>query len=141
MMLSQTKEDMPLSNPKMVYLPNTSLNTSASDPYEYYFEGVGATDYLPVRSGQVIKYYNPSTGRNIGHILIFNANKQRVDYWNCRTGDIRSFTATNFSGDGYFRTCVVMDGEADSYCYNNTSGQVYYAGINTPYYGKTNIND
>ncbi len=30
---------------------------------------------------------------------------------------------------------------ADMYAYNSTTGQVYFAGVNTPYYGKTNIND
>lgn len=34
-----------------------------------------------------------------------------------------------------------MEGIADSYCYNSSTGTVYYAGQNTPYYGKANIND
>lgn len=33
-----------------------------------------------------------------------------------------------------------MEKMSGAYAYNSTTGQVYYAGVNTPYYGKTNIN-
>ncbi len=77
----------------------------------------------------------------LGSVLIYDSRKQYVDWWNCRAdGNVGSFTQSR-AGGVYFRLNVVMDTEADVYCYNQTTGQVYYAGINTPYYGKQNIND
>lgn len=41
----------------------------------------------------------------------------------------------------YFRISFDPDTLADMYGYNSQTGEIYHAGINTPYYGKTNIND
>lgn len=41
----------------------------------------------------------------------------------------------------FVRLNLSMEQMSGAYAYNSTTGQVYYAGVNTPYYGKTNIND
>lgn len=120
------------------------MNRGGTAPtYEFAFDGLGSTEYYEINSGETFVYYNPSANTTgaTPHTLIFNAYKQQTDYWNCYFGSARTITASNFSGKGFFRNVIVMGGEADSYCYNQTTGQIYYAGINTPYYGKQNIND
>ena len=132
-----------LSNPKLLYSAENMKLTNASG--EIAEQGVGITEYYPVLVNQTIKYFNPVTSHTVndylGNIIIYNSNKQNVDWWNCRAdGNEGTFTQGKAEG-AYFRLSVVMDTEADVYCYNQTTGQVYYAGINTPYYGKQNIND
>lgn len=138
----------PLSDPELIYTPDKILtNTQPTTGID--FIGAGISDYLPLRSGDVIKYKNPITSESmqtssgmLGAIIVYDAIRNSCDWWNCRVnGTEGSFTATRFVGNGYCRINIIMDGIADSYAYNATTGVVYYAGINTPYYGKTNIND
>ena len=41
----------------------------------------------------------------------------------------------------FIRLNLSMEQMSGAYAYNSTTGQVYYAGKDSPYYGKTNIND
>lgn len=138
----------PLTNPECVFTPNKAL---ILDTDETDWSGVGLTAYLPVAKNNTFKYYNPvpspdvqttDTGL-IGFIRVTNGAYTQTDWWNCRCdGSERSITCDTGEGtSGYVRLNIIMDGLADSYAYNATTGMVYYAGINTPYYGKTNIND
>ena len=131
-----------LSNPKLLF---SAENMKLARDGEFAEQGVGITEYYPVQVNQTIKYFNPLTSHTLnnylGNIVIYNSNKQYADWWNCRADGLEgSFTQDKTEGV-YFRLNVVMDTEADVYCYNQTTGQVYYAGINTQYYGKQNIND
>ena len=134
------------SNPKLVYTPNVLQKRGNEQANDYLSAktGVGVTDYLPCSGSNVIKYFNPNTQYaeygNLGHVLLFKTiGEAYYDWWNCGVSSVKSFTVK--AGSQYFRLNIVMDGEEDSYCYNETTGVVYYAGRNTPYYGKTNIND
>lgn len=81
----------------------------------------------------------------MGYLCAYDANKRYLEWWNnWANGMERTLNLANYGtarNAKYIRFGVYIDGLADSYCYNVTTGVVYYAGINTPYYGKTNIND
>lgn len=137
-----------VTNPECVFTPNRALIRSTG---ETDWSGTGITAYLPVAKSDTFKYYNPvpppyvqtSGAGVIGFLQVTNGAYTQTDWWNCRCdGSERSFVCnTGGAASGYVRLNIIMDGLADSYAYNATTGVVYYAGINTPYYGKTNIND
>lgn len=137
---------LPDTNPELVYTPNKYLTKDSSVDGED-MTGAGITDYLPVARNDVFVYYNPASAlanQNgiLGQIVVYNNNKASADWWNCRAnGTAGSFTCLRFTGNGYVRLNVPMEGIKDCYAYNSTTGVIYYAGINTLYYGKTNIND
>ena len=41
----------------------------------------------------------------------------------------------------FIRLNLSMEKMSGAYAYNSATGKVYYAGKDSPYYGKTNIND
>lgn len=144
----QKNAELPVWNPS-VELTLDKILTQNQPTIGEDHAGGAITDYLPCSVNNVIVYKNAvapasiatSTGV-LGRIIVYNSQKSSVDWWNCRAnGSEGSFTAERFQGNGYVRLNIVMDGMADSYAYNRTTGVVYYAGRNTPYYGKTNIND
>jgi len=141
-MLNSASAVSALSNPKLLF---SAENMKLTRDGEIAEQGVGITEYYPVRVNQKVVYFNPLTVHSqnvfLGNVIIYNSNKQFVDWWNCRADGIEASFTQGRPGGVYFRLNVVMDTEADVYCYNQTTGQVYYAGINTPYYGKQNIND
>lgn len=138
--------EMPLSNPELRYTPNEYIINSDGSISAY--NGAGVTDYYPATGGDVVVYLNPvsslpivSNGQ-LGKICVYDSSKTKIDYWNCRVnGNQGSFTVKSSAGNGYIRINIDMDNIAGSYAYNATTGVIYYAGKDTPYYGKTNIND
>ncbi len=143
-MMQVSSGSLPDTSPELVYTPNKCI--SRIDGIQDY-AGSGVTDFLPVVRGDVFVYHNPASSVAnsnglLGNVIVYNGNKSSVDWWNCRcNGTNGSFTCDRFNGKGYARLNIPMDGIKDCYAYNNTTGVIYYAGINTPYYGKTNIND
>lgn len=136
-----------VTNPECVFTPNKVFVRGSG---ETDWSGVGITAYLPVARSNTFKYCNPvpspdvqTSGTGvIGAVQVTNDAYTQTDWWNCRCdGTERSFVCNTGTSAGYVRLNIIMDGLADSYAYNATTGVVYYAGINTPYYGKTNIND
>lgn len=139
-----------VTNPECVFTPNKALIRNASGETDW--SGVGITAYLPVVRNDTFKYSNPVPSPNvqtsgvgiIGFLQVTNDAYTQTDWWNCRCDGSERSIACNTGGtsmSGYVRLNIIMDGLADSYAYNATTGKVYYAGKNTPYYGKTNIND
>lgn len=49
--------------------------------------------------------------------------------------------ATIYSGTTRVRFTLLIDERDNTYSYNPTDGQIFFAGRNTPYYGYTNIHD
>lgn len=143
----------PITNPECVYIPHMVIGGQDGSVVEWYPTGI--TEYLEVSPTDTIHYKNanvPSSDKypvgqqnNIGYLIAYNNNKNKRDWWNCwGNGTDRTLNLANYvtaRTAEYIRLNIYIDGLADSYCYNETTGQVYYAGINTPYYGKTNIND
>ena len=141
-------EDLPILNPAVSIMENYYQDRSAVLANNYFIakEHAGVTDYIYIGTSGTIKYYNPQSSLanasgNLGHILQFNTQgESQTEYWNCKLNATEaSFTAA--STKKYARINVDLRNLAGSYCYNQTTGQVYYAGKDTPYYGKTNIND
>ena len=113
MMLAAHGGDLPVTNPKLVYTPNTYMNRGGTAPtYEFAFDGLGSTEYYEINSGETFVYYNPSANTTgaTPHTLIFNAYKQQTDYWNCYFGSARTITASNFSGKGFFKKGTLFCG-------------------------------
>ena len=139
-----------VTNPECVFTPHMVLERGTV----HEWEPAGLTEYLEVNPTDTIRYKAPSVppsdryppnSTNMGHLCAYDANKRYCEWWNNwangneRTLNLSAYgTARNAK---YIRLGVYIDGLADSYCYNATTGVIYYAGINTPYYGKTNIND
>ncbi len=131
----------PIMNPEAIftdigyYMDNSGGLTESADS--------GVTDYYPVSIGDYIRYLTPSrsgSGGAVGKIRVYNSSKSAVDSWNCWWDSTeRSVHMERFSGSGYFRLNVNLNALEGCYCYNATSGIVYYAGKNTPYYGKKRI--
>ena len=101
------------------------------------------TEYYAVQGGDTVAYLingiTTADGAFLGLLCVYRTNYNYDDFYNLynnRAKTIRIGTANR-----YMRMTVPNDCEADSYAYNQTTGVIYFAGINTPYYGKTNIND
>ena len=139
----------PITNPECVYTPHMVVERGTA----YEWEPAGLTEYLEVNPTDTIRLkmpYVPASDRypsnsgNLGNICAYNANKSYIEWWHNQVGMERTLNLANYGNARdakYIRLGVYIDGLADSYCYNATTGVIYYAGINTPYYGKTNIND
>ena len=147
-LMAVKSKDLPILNPAIGYTENTKIDKSVSPPYLTPQNGVAATDFIYAGATGNFVYFNPSdttiapTGV-IGQLLQYdsnNANSAFTDWWNCRmSGDERSVSLA--SNKQFIRLNLSMEQMSGAYAYNSATGQVYYAGINTPYYGKTNIND
>ena len=79
--------------------------------------------------------------QTLGNLLQYQEeNGSYTDWWVQRlNGQTTTLALDNTRR--YIRFGFDPETMADMYAFNPTTGQVYYAGINTPYYGKTNIND
>lgn len=101
------------------------------------------TQYYALSGGDTINYLIKDTtiadGASLGFLCVYRASYNYHDYYN-ETNNIQK-TIRMGNTIMYFRLTMTTNCEADSYAYNQTTGAVYFAGRNTPYYGKTNIND
>lgn len=141
-------EELPILNPAVAITENYFQDRFAGLDNNYMTakEHAGVTDYIYTGASGTIIYFNPiSSLKNsagiFGNVLQFaSASGAYTDFWNCRMNGTEGSFATGGNRQ-YCRINVDLRNLAGSYCYNQTTGQVYYAGKDTPYYGKTNIND
>ena len=63
-----------------------------------------------------------------------------IDWWGWNMGDGYKRQCINKLSDGV-RTCIPISNIANAYAYLKETGQILFAGKNSPYYGYTNIND
>lgn len=89
----------------------------------------------------------------VGNIECYDENEQQTTYVNVQQGNSLTRWAQAVSGTmteysqswdlsnsfSYIAFSVATDYLDDAYMYDGTTGQVWFAGINTPYYGMTNI--
>lgn len=142
-------KDLPLFNPAISFAENTSLNRAGIDPpYLVPANGVAATDFINAGTSGNFVYFNPTDAAIApnglcGNLLQFPSNEETAvfsGWWNCRmSGDERSIALA--SDKRYIRLTLSMEKMSGAYAYNSSTGQVYYAGKDSPYYGKTSIND
>lgn len=106
----------------------------------------GRVDVSQGNNASIIYAYEPqSVGRQLiydgltNQLIIFE-NGVYKDYWTVRNGgnDPRGVINANSNGIGITVGTSNID---NAYAYLPSSGQILFAGKNTPYYGYTNIND
>ena len=147
--MATKSKDLPILNPAIGYTENTVISRFGNPPYLASQNGVAATDFIYVGATGNFTYFNPSDttiapSGVVGNLLQYdsdNTNSTYTDWWNCgMTGEGEKSIALG-SNKQFIRLNLSMEQMSGAYAYNSATGQVYYAGINTPYYGKTNIND
>lgn len=111
--------------------------------------GYDVTEFYAKPSGKkitistIIKYIDGTS--QINKVAFYDENKVRLD-WNTfitSTSEARvtkSPGTSTTAGSVYFRTILGRDHAEDSYAYVTNTGDIIFAGKNTPYYGKKNIN-
>lgn len=147
-LMTAKSKDLPILNPAIGYTENTKIDKLVSPPYLTSQNGVAATDFIYAGTTGKFVYFNPSDttiapSGVIGTLLQYdsdNVNSSYTDWWNCRMNREEKSIALG-SNKKFIRLNLSMEQMSGAYAYNSATGQVYYAGINTPYYGKTNIND
>lgn len=148
LMVTKNK-DLPILNPAIGYTENTKIDKQKSPPYLASQNGVVATDFIYAGTTGNFVYFNPldrtiAPNGIIGNLLQYdsdNVNSSYTDWWNCGMTGAGEKSVALASNKKFIRLNLSMEQMSGAYAYNSATGQVYYAGINTPYYGKTNIND
>ncbi len=141
--------ELPMFNPTVGITENTRLDrVDTNPPYLVSQNGVAATDFIYAGAAGNFVYFNPldtviAPSGTIGNLLqysINDADSPFTDWWSCRMGgDERSIALD--ANKQFIRLNLSMEQMSGAYAYNSATGQVYYAGKDSPYYGKTNIND
>ena len=93
-------------------------------------------------------------GNNVACLFIYDSNNDPINFVNelttsslNRWAQNRAGTMTEFSNtytvNSYSKIAFSVDTRYldDAYMYDKATGQVWFAGVNTPYYGKHNISD
>lgn len=148
-LLAAKSQTLPILNPAIGFTENTKLERDGTNPpYLVSQNGVAVTDFIHAGTTGNFVYFNPSDttiapSGVIGNLLQYSSNN--VDspfnnWWNCRmSGDERSVALD--ANKQFIRLNLSMEQMSGAYAYNSATGEVYYAGKDSPYYGKTNVND
>lgn len=124
------------------------IDTSPVIEFYGYSIPTGRSDYTKSEGKGVTKIYEyPEqdfvqtlvTAYVTANIRVFKSGSYR-DYWSwvAQVGMRRK--VINPLSNGLAMT-IILDNIDDSYAYLGETGQIFFAGKNTPYYGYTNIND
>lgn len=147
LMASQGGE-LPMFNPTVGITENMRLDRMNNPPYLASQNGVAVTDFIYAGTTGNFVYFNPTDAAIapsgiIGSLLQYNndnADSPFTDWWSCRmNGDERSIALD--ANKQFIRLNLSMEQMSGAYAYNSATGKVYYAGKDSPYYGKTNINN
>lgn len=148
LMAAQSAEQ-PVLNPAIGYTENTRLDRmDTNPPYLVSQSGIAVTDFIYVGTTGNFVYFNPTDATiapsgTIGSLLQYNSDNAEspfTNWWNCRmSGDERSIALD--ANKRFIRLNLSMEKMSGAYAYNSATGEVYYAGKDSPYYGKTNVND
>ena len=91
------------------------------------------TEYYPLLTNGYQYICDNTTDSN--HTFQYSTNADGTA-WNFWYGPRRRISVYNV-----IRFSIKIDKLDDAYAYSERSGQIFFAGKNTPYYGYTNIND
>lgn len=126
-------------------LPDTSPIVIAYDSY-YGASGVigvregtcvtGIYSYQSSAEQRTIVYY---VGNSIGKNMIVYEDNKKIDYL-VLSSNVSERKIINAGSNGLAFT-LDMDAIDLSHAYIKETGQIFFAGKNSPYYGYTNIND
>lgn len=113
-------------------------------------ENIAASDWgitkkyaVPWVTGYVYKYLAANTNSGIttyAGVAAFVGEGYSTT-WSIQGGTVKDINV-NYGFDNVTLECsLILADIANSYLYNQTTGEVIFAGANTPYYNKRNIND
>lgn len=148
-LMAAKSQALPILNPAIGYTENTKLDRiDTNPPYLVSQSGVAATDFIDAGTTGIFVYFNPSDTTiasvgTCGNLLQFDdADDSRnfTEWWNCGMGGSEKSVGLG-ANKRFIRLNISMEKMSGAYAYNSATGQVYYAGKDSPYYGKTNIND
>ena len=149
-MLIQQSGGGPVMDPAITgYTEGYVLRRNVANPYLTEMAGFAVTDLIYVGETGTFYWFAPLTTKTtdnpsthaVGNLLQFKEiGGNYTDWWNNKL-DGANHSAGLSASKRYVRFAFDPDQMADMYAYNSSTGEVYYAGVNTPYYGKTNIND
>ena len=91
--------------------------------------------YEAVNQNQTLVTYGVES-----YLITYKPDGSYLDYWTLNGTDVYSRNVIN-ANSGYL-ACTLNTNRIDvSYAYLQETGQILFAGKNSPYYGYTNIND
>lgn len=143
------KGELPILNPSVGLTENYALSRGLAKPYLQSKTGAAVTDFIYAGTTGSFVYFNPETpalwdsDANCGHLLQYRTNNddsEYIDWWNCGMSGWKKTVSLNAT-KAYVRLALPLENLSGVYAYNSSTGQIYYAGKDTQYYGKTNIND
>ena len=141
--------ELPMFNPTVGITENTQLERDGTQPpYLVSQNGVAVTDFINAGAPGNFVYFNPpdttiAPSGTIGNLLQYSSNDADspfTNWWVCRMGGEEKSIALD-ANKRFIRLNLSMEKMSGAYAYNSATGEVYYAGKDSPYYGKTNIND
>lgn len=148
-LMAAKSQTLPILNPAIGYTENTKLDRiDTNPPYLVSQSGIAVTDFIYVGTTGNFVYFNPldtmiAPSVTIGNLLQYdndNVDSPYTNWWVCRmSGDERSVALD--ANKQFIRLNLSMEQMSGAYAYNSATGKVYYAGKDSPYYGKTNVND
>ena len=148
-LLAAKSQTLPILNPAIGFTENTKLDIKGTNPpYLVSQSGVAATDFIDAGTTGNFVYFNPSDttiapSGNCGNLMQYDdADDSRhfTEWWNCGMGGVEKSVGLG-ANKRFIRLNLSMEKMSGAYAYNSATGEVYYAGKDSPYYGKTNIND
>lgn len=148
-LMAAKSQALPILNPAIGYTENTKLDRFATNPpYLMSQSGVAATDFIDAGTTGNFVYFNPpdttiAPSGKCGNLLQFDDaddSRKFAEWWNCGMGGIEKSVGLG-ANKRFIRLSLSMEKMSGAYAYNSATGEVYYAGKDSPYYGKTNIND
>ena len=111
--------------------------------------GMGITEWFSATGGEVLKIYftNPDSVSISGTSKMFSgdSNKDPIDYASIIASEVgvlfEKTVKNNEAGVSYAQLIIPLAGANDAYVYRKTSGDIIFAGSNSPYYGMSNISE
>lgn len=149
--LMGAKGELPILNPSVGLTENYALDSNIAKPYLKSKTGAAVTDFIYAGTTGSFVYFNPNTpalwnnpnSPNCGKLIQYRTNNddsEHTDTWNCSMNGNEK-TVPLGATKAYVRLALPLENLSGVYAYNSSTGQIYYAGKDTQYYGKTNIND
>lgn len=120
------------------YLNNSGIPSSGT--------GCCCTDYYTMKGSSVTVYvpYTEETSPRTSINLVSFMDTTKTHYWNIATGHsaAKAFDISAAANDSNkLRFTLYMSGLTACYAYDTSSGDIYFAGEDSPYYGMSNISE
>ena len=120
------------------YLSNNGVPSSGT--------GCSCTDYYTMLGTSVTLFipFTEDTAPRSSVNVVSYMDTTKTHYWNGYSGNdnpkVLSISAAE-NDSNKLRFTLFTSGLASCYCYDTSSGDIYFAGANSPYYGMSNISE